>query len=494
MTDKKDVRLAVAEEMGRFVYDPLAYVMFVYPWGEGELSGFDGPDQWQKDVLNQIGAELKARKFDGVNPVAPLMMATASGHGIGKSALTAWITNWIMDTRPFANGVITANTAPQLETKTWAEIAKWNRRSITRDLYEVSTGKGNMKMVRKGYKDSWKVVAQTCKEENSEAFAGLHAANSTPFYIFDEASAVPDKIWEVAEGGLTDGEPIWLAFGNGTRASGRFRDAFFKGKRWITRQIDSRTAKMTNKALIETWEREYGEDSDFFRVRVKGQFPSVSIRQFFPTDRLDAAKGRKLHHGAYQFAPVVLSCDPAWEGDDDLVISMRQGLFFKILEVIPKNDNDVLIANKIMRYEDEYKADAVFIDGGYGTGIKSAGATAGRTWELVWFAAKSPDNGYLNMRAYMMGQIAQWLKDGGALPDDDGLYREAVSIETVPRMDGKIQLESKQSMKARGLTSPNKLDSLALTFARPVVKKQFHNGTGTGSMATYQTEYDPNKL
>ena len=85
-------------EMTKYINDPLGHVLFSYPWGEGELAGFNGPEPWQVEFLNTIGKETKRRKFNGKDPVDPLLMATASGHGIGKSALTAWIVNWILDT------------------------------------------------------------------------------------------------------------------------------------------------------------------------------------------------------------------------------------------------------------------------------------------------------------------------------------------------------------------------------------------------------------
>src|SRR4029077_6836690 len=71
-------------------------------------------------------------------------------------------------------------------------------------------------------KETWFCSPATCKEENSEAFAGQHAADASSFYVFDEASAVPDKIFEVAEGGLTDGHPFIFLFGNPTRSTGKF--------------------------------------------------------------------------------------------------------------------------------------------------------------------------------------------------------------------------------------------------------------------------------
>jgi hypothetical protein len=318
--------------------------------------------------------------------------------------------NWILSTRPYARGIVTANTQPQLETKTWAEIAKWTKRSITAHWFELSTGRGSMKMSHRQHPESWQCVAHTCREENAEAFAGLHAANSTPFYIFDEASAIPDAIAEVAEGGLTDGEPMFFKFGNPTRNSGNFHASFHGMRhRWATRHIDSRAVSITNKSQIQQWMDDYGADSDFVKVRVRGMFPALSARQFISVTDADAAFGRHLNPSAHDFAPVILSCDPAWSGDDELVIAKRQGLSFTLLRAIPKNDNDIEVANILARLEDEHQADAVFVDAGYGTGIVSAGATMGRGWTLVWFGGSSADPGCLNKRAEMWKHARDWL-------------------------------------------------------------------------------------
>ena len=138
--------------------------------------------------------------------------------------------------------------------------------------------------------------------------------------------------------------------------------------------------------------------------------------------------------------------------------------------------------------EDEHQADAVFIDGGFGTGIKSAGEGMGRDWQLVWFAAKSDDAGCFNKRAEMWKAARDWLKAGGAIPPDPVLRDELQAPELVPRADGKIQIEAKKDMKARGVPSPNRADALVLSFAFPVRKR----GAGYGvSAAAARRDFVP---
>ena len=203
----------LAEEVHAYYDDPLGFVRWAYPWGEAGtvLENETGPDVWQEDLLRQVGEDVKARGFDGSAPVNPIRHGAVSGHGSGKSALAAWLRDWIMSTRPNSKGTITASTSPQLETKTWPEMAKWTKLCVTGHWFDVTMGRGSMKMVHKDNAEGWRCTAQTSREENSESFAGQHASDSTSWYLFDEASAIPAKIWEVAEGGLTDGEQIGRA-------------------------------------------------------------------------------------------------------------------------------------------------------------------------------------------------------------------------------------------------------------------------------------------
>ena len=501
----QDPDLMLAEDVAQFYADPLGFVMYAYPWDtdpsiqvvelvEPWASRYPnskyGPDKWACEFLDRLGEEVLERGFNGIDAVLPIQMAVTSGHGVGKSAMTGWLTNWIMSTRPFAQGTVTANTSTQLETKTWAQIAKWTKLCITSHWFKLSISRGSMKMSHKDHPESWYVTAQTCREENSEAFAGQHAVNSTSFYINDEGSAIADVIYEVQDGGLTDGESMRFNFGNPTRNTGRFRECWRRfRKRWITYKVDSREVQITNKPYLQDLIDDFGEDSDTVKVRVKGEFPAQSFKQFISEKDVEAAYGRHLAKHQFAFAPVIIGVDPAWEGDDEFVIWLRQGLYSVMLGKWEKNDNDVFMANIIARFEDEYKADAVMVDGGYGTGVVSAGTTMGRTWHLIWFNGESTDPGCLNKRAQMWNDVKQWLKSGGAIPEDEVLRQDLIGPETLPRLDGKVQLESKDQMKKRGIPSPNRADALALTFAMPVVKADGAEGSSSGR--TVKHDFDP---
>ena len=474
------------EALGALTHDPLAFVYFAYPWGEPgtPLENMEGPDEWQIQILKDIGEQLKK----GKSLQTAIQEAVASGHGIGKSALISWLIHFAIATHENTRGVVTANTEGQLRTKTWPELSKWHNMFIAKDLFTYTATA--IFSSDKDYEKTWRIDAIPWSKNSPESFAGLHNQGNRILVLFDEASAIDDVIWEVTEGALTDAntEIIWCAFGNPTRNSGRFRECFRKYRKfWNTYQIDSRTVKISNKAKIEEWLEAYGEDSDFFKVRVRGVFPSASDLQFISTEIADKAQKQSYKLGAFDHLPVIIGVDPAWTGSDSLEIVMRQGYYMKSLASIPKNDDDWRMAQLIAQFEDEYKADAVFIDMGYGTGIYSIGKQLGRKWRLIEFGGKSNDPVYLNMRAYMWGQMKEWLREGGSIPpNDQALYDDIVGPEAIIDKNGHIQLESKKDMKDRGLPSPNKGDALALTFAARVVKK-----SETGNRIVANTSYNP---
>lgn len=493
------IEVELAEQVSRFYDDPLGFVLWAFDWDEGDLEGFDGPDTWQIEELNAIGDDVRDRNFNGVDPVTPIQTSIASGHGIGKSAFTAWIILWIMATRPYCKGVVTANTSDQLRTKTWGELGKWHKRCIVGHWFEWNNGRGSMNIYHKAYPESWRVDAQTCREENSESFAGLHAANSTPFYIFDEASAVPDKIWEVAEGGKTDGEPMHFVFGNPTRNSGAFHQTFHKQKhRWRTAQIDSRTAKMTNKEQIEKWKNDWGEDSDFFRVRVLGRFPKASDMQFIPNDLVSAAMGRRTPFMPSD--PLICGVDVARGGDDNNMVQFRRGFdaYSEKTYRIPgeKTRNSMQLVAKLTDIFDRHKPHVVFLDE---TGL--GGPIVDRLRQMnynvvgVNFGANAIQEKYhVNMSAEMWAKMRQWLYAGGCLKDHPELETDLTGRLFDHDNKNRIVLERKKDMKARGLASPDWADALALTFAQPVAPldlDRYGNAMDSDLTVYSNDEYDP---
>jgi hypothetical protein len=455
--------------------DPLRFVRIAFPWGKKgtSLEHFAGPDKWQEQELEEIGQQVRDRGFEGIEPVAPIRRAIASGHGVGKSALTAFIVLWIMSTRPNCRGTVTANTYVQLETKTWAAIQKWHKLCITEPWFVCTTSK----LYHRDFKETWFCSPATCKEENSEAFAGQHAADSSSFYVFDEASAVPDKIFEVAEGGVTDGQPFIFLFGNPTRSTGKFFRVCFGNEqdRWVHKAIDSRDCALPNKALIQEWIETYGFDSDFVRVRVRGLPPTADELQFIDRERILEAQKRPAQ--SLPDDPLVCGVDVSGGGAAWNVCVFRKGLDARSIPRIRipgehTRDRSVLVAKLAEVLRDQRpnrKVAAMFIDMAFGSPIYERLRQLGFTnvFETNFGLTHTPDRSKANMRAFMWDKTKDFLLHG-AIETDEKMASDLSGPGYHINRSNQLVIESKAEMQKRGQASPDDGDALCLTFAQPV--------------------------
>ena len=228
-----------------------------------------------------------------------------------------------------------------------------------------------------------------------------------------------------------DTEIIWLAFGNPTQNTGRFRECFGSAKhRWITRQIDSRNVEGTNKSEIAKWIEDYGEDSDFVRVRVRGEFPRAGSSQFFPSDLVAAARRYKAE--AIAGLPKILSVDVARFGDDQTVIGWRQGRQAVITDKLRGKDT-AFVAEMVIKSKQELQPQAVVIDGdGIGGGVIDQIRFRGHGENLFEFhggAGPMDPAMYFNKRAESWGEMREWLASGAEIPDDAELESDLTGVE-----------------------------------------------------------------
>lgn len=461
----------LAETVGEYYFDPLGWVLFAFPWGEpGPLEHETGPDDNQREFLASLGAEVRQRNFNGHDAVLPIRMAETSGHGTGKSAMGAWLASWILSTRPGSIGTVTAGTATQLSERTWAAIQWWMRQCITKDWFDVQAAG----IYSKEDPDNWKLVAQTCKEENAQSFAGQHARTSTSWYLFDEASIVPDGIWKVAYGGLTDGEPMFFAWGQPERNSGQFYEVCFgrEKDRWNHRRVDSRTSRFTNKALIEEWAKDYGEDSDWFRVRVLGLPPRADELQYIDKGRVELAQKREVW--APKDEPLICGLDVSGGGSAWNIFRFRKGLDARSREPVRLNGEtprEVVIGVAAELLNDRapsHQISMMFVDSAFGSPIVERLRVMGHQNVVeVNFGGQSPDLHCLNMRALMYKKAKDWLEKG-SIPADERLVGDLTAPGYHINNSGKLVIESKQDIVKRLGHSPDDGDAFVLTFAQPV--------------------------
>lgn len=472
----KNPQTELFEQAARMAKDPLKWAKFAFPWGEkgGPLEK-DNIREWQEEVLAAIRDHL-----NGPDRFQPLQIARSSGHGIGKSALIGMITHWALSTMIDTRVLVTANTDTQLRTKTVPEVTRWFNMSINRNWFNPMAT--SVTVVDEKHAINWRADFTPWSIKNTEAFQGLHNKDKRIILIYDEGSGIDDLIYQVSEGALTDEntEIIWIVFGNPTRNTGRFKACFTKFRhRWNCKKIDARDVEGTNKVQIAKWVKDYGEDSDFVKVRVRGEFPTHSSNQLISEDTVDACRQLQAH--GYESFPIRIGVDIAGEGEnsDDTVICVAQGN--KIHEMKRYNGLDtVQVYTKCVEAYDYWKkkndrimllVDAIGI--GYGvssmlkrSGIPTIGIVSGSQ-------AKDPER-YTNLRIEMWWDMAQGLKEGWdltALSQEEytRLKDDLTNIEYFENpQTQKYQLEAVDDLKARDLPSPDFGSALAFTVAFPV--------------------------
>ncbi len=484
MSSKKMPRSAFAEKqnspeeqladfVGGFYADLYGFLVACYPWKEPGtiLELFEGPENWVQSVADDISNAVAKNGFNGKDPVTPTSVALASGNGCAKSTLSAMVVDWIMSTRPYCQGTVTANTGSQLRTKTWQEIEKWTSMCVTSDWFDLTAEH----MRHKIHGSKWATNAVTWNLRNTQAFAGQHARQSSSFYIWDESSHIPDPIFDQADGGLVDGEPFSLLLGNpGNRVGKLYRAVYGDLKhKYISRSIDSRTCRYTNKAQINEWIAERGENSDWVRVHVYGLPPAADDLQFIDTIRVAEARKRRVPV-IPQNEPLIMGIDFARGGSNWNRISYRRGRDGRAhpsLKIPGDQTRDTMrMVSLVLEEIRDKKPAAIFGDAtGIGGPIMDQIRALSKACPIIDFisAGKSPDKRYANASAYVYSKMKEWLVDA-CIEDDEELEMQLTNREYYHIKD-RLMLETKEQMQERGVDSPDWADSLAMTFWMPVL-------------------------
>ncbi len=431
---------------------------------EGIRYYLDHPVEYVEDVIGAVPTPQQRQILGALGPGA--RVAVRSGHGIGKTTVEAWALLWFLPLHPFARIPCTAPTFAQLNDVLWPEVAKWLSGSRLKDVLDYS----NTRVWMKGYEKEWFAVARTAnKPENLQGFHGDHL-----FFVIDEASGVRDEIMEVVEGALTNKNAMLLMAGNPTRIKGTFFDAFH-GKRdnftgFHFTAFDSPKPE-EGRIYAENMAKQYGTDSDIYRVRVLGVFPAGEPDTFI---RLDLAESAVDRDGVSEEGPWAIGIDPARFGDDQSVIAYRKGRRVMPLLSFPHADGP-RIAGETLRIVREIRATGyeevipVRIDE---TGVGSSPidflkiAAVEHDLEIIPLGFGWAGNAeYADLGSLLWGRAKEMLAEV-SLPRDEALIAQLVSRKyKLNHLDGKIKLERKEDMKRRRIVSPDRADAVVLCLS-----------------------------
>jgi hypothetical protein len=416
-----------------------------------EVLGVD-PDPWQIEFLEAISRGERK-------------ISVRSGHGVGKSTVASWAMIWYMLTRGPAKIVVTAPTSSQLYDALFAELKRWVKElpNAWGDRLEVKTDRIEM---RAAPQESF-ISARTTRAEQPEALQGVHSDHV--MLVADEASGIPESVFEAAAGSMSGHNAVTILLGNPTKSSGFFFDTHNRLKdEWWTRRVSCYDSKRVSDAYIKDMASRYGEESNAFRVRVLGEFPRTDDDTLIGVELVDSAFHRDVDTTDTQ---TVWGLDVARFGTDATALAKRKGN--AVTEIrkwrgldLMQTTGAVVAEYEAMKPEDrpvEILVDSI----GLGAGVVD------RLRELNLPArginvAESPAMGtiYVNLRAELWGKMKAWLeKRDCKLPKDESLLAELVSPRYSFNSNGKMKLESKDEMRKRGIGSPDMADALALTFA-----------------------------
>lgn len=431
-------------------------------------------DDWQGEVAADVADYPK--------------VAVKSGQGVGKTALEAGLIIWFIVCRPYSKVIATAPTMQQLYDVLWAEIAKWLDSSKVKDLLTWT----KTKVYMTGDSERWFATAKTAtRPENMQGFHEDHM-----LIVVDEASGVADPIMEAILGTLTGFDNKLLLMGNPNRIEGVFFDAFNKDRdKFRTHTVSSRDSKRTSKDNIAMLESKYGKDSDVCRVRIEGQFPKGALDSFISLETVELAcsASNKLKQADIDMAKILhVGVDVARFGDDKTVITPR--ISTKVFEFrkYTKKDtmetagNVLMCCKEYMRKFSQIKKCMVKVDdSGVGGGVTDRLREVIKSEHLpitvipVNNGETATDEYYFNLGGQLWGHIKGLLETNFSnnlqgkqdvqieLPYDEEMIKQLSVRKYHMTSKGKIQLESKDDMKKRGLGSPDTADSLALALYEP---------------------------
>lgn len=420
--------------------DPVAFVEIVL---EAK------PLEWQKEFLRAVARGERR-------------ISIRAGHGVGKSTACSWAAIWFMLTRFPQKTVMTAPTAAQLFDALFAEIRHWINRlpPALREALEVFSDR----IVQKGTPESSFISARTSSAERPEALAGIHSEHV--LLIIDEASAVPEAVFESAAGSMSGHAATTILIGNPTRNTGLFfRTHHSLSSDWKTMHVSCLDNPLVSVDFVEQIKATYGENSNAFRVRVLGEFALRDDDVLIPAELVDAAMQRDVVLSNSE--PLVYGVDVARFGDDRTVICKRQGNV--VLGFKHWSGEDLMsTAGKIFHEASLDKPEEIMVDSiGLGGGVADRLRELGLNVRDVNVSESSSLNQQAaRLRDELWLACKDWLDTRAVkLPKDDELRQELTGPTYSFTSNGRIKVEGKSEMKRRGMRSPDIADAMCLTFA-----------------------------
>ena len=423
---------------------------------------YDDPDEFDRDVWPDALPEPWQTEASGLIAKND-RVAIRSGHGVGKTAWLARRILWWGCTRyPWKVGV-TAPSSAQMFDALWSEIAKWHSRMPEglRSKFEWKTERLEwIENRQEGF-----AVAKTARRETPEALAGLHSENM--LFMIDEAAGVDDIIFETARGAMSTRGAKTVMTGNPTRLSGYFFDAFHKNRaHWATMKVECKDSSRTNWKEIEQWKEEYGEDSNFFRVRALGEFPTAEDDVIIPLYMVESAVSRDVEQIQSE---EIWGLDVSRAGVDLCALAKRRGnVMVEPVKTWRSDDSMVSVGKVKIEYDEaKVKPALICVDSiGLGAPVADRLSELGLPIQCINVSeSHSSNDRYLRLRDEMWERARGWFYGRDVkIPNDEHFIGEISLVKWKPTSNGKMKVITKAEMKHEMSKSPDRSEAFCFTF------------------------------
>jgi hypothetical protein len=435
------------------------------PFEDFTLQYMDDPVLFVREVLGAEPLPYQAEFLEAISS-GERRISIRSGHGTGKSTSASWAMLWYLLMRFPNKVVVTAPTSGQLFDALFAELKRWIG-ELPKPVQDLLTVKSDRVELSAAPSEMF-ISARTSRAETPEALAGVHSDNV--LLVVDEASGVPEKVFEAAAGSMSGHNATTILLSNPTRSTGTFYESQTRmSGTWWTQRWSCVDSPLVSDEFVDEMRERYGEESNAFRIRVLGEFPLADDDTIIPFHLVDAAMNRDIEIDKDRRP--VWAVDPARFGSDRTAFCKRVGSV--ITEI--KSWRGLDLMQTVGRVMAEYEAlnpssrpSEILVDSiGVGSGVVDRLRELGAPVRGV-NVAESPSMGetYNNLRTELWFKTKAWLEDRSCkIPQDDELLADLTGIRYSFTSSGKMAAESKDQMRRRGLRSPDLADAVCLTMA-----------------------------
>lgn len=290
-------------------------------------------------------------------------------------------------------------------------------------------------------------------------FEGFHADNL--LIIIDEAKSVRDEIFQAVERCQPNRMLVMSSPGGN---SGEFYRIFTKYEDLYKKHtVTSFDCKHIEKHWIDSQIKRWGADHPLIRSMIYGEFMSTSGEDLVLTydQYMHCQNNPPKHEKSRPIAGLDFAA-----GADENVIAVREGN--KITKLVHWVEKDTMsaVGRFIMEFrKSNLKQEDIYCDeGGIGRPMADALRDAGWDVHRIQFSGKPKQpEAFANRAAEMWYETARLVERCELiLPEDEVLMMQLTSRYAKETGKGKLGLESKEEMKSRGLSSPDRADAVCM--------------------------------